>query len=462
MVDKSVLRAPNIVGSTGLRRSQGEAIVDSEFLPQLRGTAGLDVLHAIAYNNSTVSASLHAIRAYMLRAPLIVEAKEDKPRYNKAANYVRECLTDKIVRDLVDDAIQMLIYGFHIAEIVTNKRDKFYLHKLAPRAARTILAWVWDEYTDEPVAVVQQPWVGHRVVIPLVKCLHFRTTRGEADNPQGLSALRGAYRDEFFARRLQELEGIGIERDLAGLPVLKVPGEMLDPNATPQQLAALKTFEELLANIKRDKSEGVVLPSDRDELGNAYFDIQLMSVAGNRQVDVGRAIDRLQKRIANVFLTEFLFLGVSGGGTGSYALSSDKTTMFKSSLRALLNHISDHLCDRLIPYLFMLNGMDTDLAPKLRFGDFDNPTLEAMSGYVSSLRSAGYLVPDTVTDQHLREIAGLPHPDGEPLEKPETEMPPVNESEPNKPQEQEAEDENSDDVGKIVDLSTVINRVLTE
>ena len=42
-------------------------------------------------------------------------------------------------------------------------------------------------------------------------------------NPEGRRILRDAYRAWYFKKRLEEFEAIGVERDLAGMPVGKVP-----------------------------------------------------------------------------------------------------------------------------------------------------------------------------------------------------------------------------------------------
>ena len=38
------------------------------------------------------------------------------------------------------------------------------------------------------------------------------------DNPEGRSILRNAYFSWYFEKKIAEIEGIGIARDLAGLP----------------------------------------------------------------------------------------------------------------------------------------------------------------------------------------------------------------------------------------------------
>ncbi|MGI6498023.1 MAG: hypothetical protein ACOX0U_04265 [Oscillospiraceae bacterium] len=51
-------------------------------------------------------------------------------------------------------------------------------------------------------------------------------TKSRKGSPEGRSILRNAYRSWYFKRRIQEIEGIGIERDLAGFPTLTAPEGM--------------------------------------------------------------------------------------------------------------------------------------------------------------------------------------------------------------------------------------------
>src|SRR5437016_1603691 len=62
--------------------------------------------------------------------------------------------------------------------------------------------------------------------IPIEKSLLFRTTSARG-NPEGRSALRGAFTSWYYLKRIREYEAIGIERDLAGMPTFGVPLEVL-------------------------------------------------------------------------------------------------------------------------------------------------------------------------------------------------------------------------------------------
>ena len=82
-----------------------------------------------------------------------------------------------------------------------------------------ICPWEYDD-SDNLIGMTQQPPPDYGLfTIPMSKAMLFRT-ESVKDNPEGRSILRNAYRSWYFKRRIQEIEAIGIERDLAGLPVI--------------------------------------------------------------------------------------------------------------------------------------------------------------------------------------------------------------------------------------------------
>ena len=95
--------------------------------------------------------------------------------------------------------------------------------------------------------------------IPIEKALLFRTT-SKLNNPKGRSCLRSAYTSWYYQKRITTIEAIGIERDLAGLPVAFVPPQLLSDNATAQESAALNEIKKIVRNIRRDEQAGLVFP----------------------------------------------------------------------------------------------------------------------------------------------------------------------------------------------------------
>ena len=105
--------------------------------------------------------------------------------------------------------------------------------------------------------------------------------------------------------------GLGIERDLAGLPVIEVPAEWLSPNATPDQKAMVSALRDLVQNIRRNEQDGVIIPSetrpgpDGTQVPSG-FKLRLLNSGGSRQINPGDAIKRHQTNIAMTLLADFL------------------------------------------------------------------------------------------------------------------------------------------------------------
>lgn len=454
------------VGGTGIRRGPLQTPVFEEYLYELQGQRGRNILYEMSVNSPVAGAMLHAIRSLMRRAPLIVEARGMAPRYEAAKEFALDNLSPIIVSRMVDAASYMLVYGFNVQEIILrrDRRGRYVLDRLAPRAARSISDWVYDEEQDKVVGFVQTTSSGTAVSVPLSRCLHFRTTRGDTETPEGVSILRAGYSSYYYTKNLASIEAIGIERDLSGLPVLRIPGEMLDPNATPDQRAALATYERLIEDIRRDASEGIIIPSDRTDDGHPFFDVSLLAVAGNRQVNVSQTIERYEKRIAQTALAEFLFLGTGSGGSGSYALSSDKTRLFALSLTALLAEIAEQVETVLLPYLWAANGMNPDLIPQVRFGAVATPSIDEVSMFVERLTRSGFNFTDRETQNKLREMATLDDAPLEPDEVPVPESPLLRQSaEPPAAAataDEDGDDEGGDDEGgddsRVVDIRSAL------
>ena len=132
--------------------------------------------------------------------------------------------------------------------------------KLPIRAQETLYQWEYDD-ADNLIGMTQMPPPDFGIfTIPMSKGMLFRT-RSRKDNPEGRSILRNAYRSWYFKRRIQEIEGIGIERDLAGLPVIHAPDGVDIWDDTNKDYTDIRVgIENMVKNIRRDETEGVVLP----------------------------------------------------------------------------------------------------------------------------------------------------------------------------------------------------------
>ena len=249
------------------------------------------------------------------------------------------------------------------------------------------------------------------VFLPIEKCLLFRTTT-KRNNPQGRSILRNAFVPWYFQKRIAEIEAIGIERDLAGMPVALVPPHLLSDNATSQETSALGEIKRIVRNIRRDEQEGIVFPLAYDpDTKQLAYDLKLLSTGGRRQFDTNAIINRYDARIAMSVLADFILLGHDKVGT--QALSVSKIQLFADALETWVAGIADVINTHAVPRLMRLNGVDPALYPKLDYSTPRQVDISIIADYVSKLTGVGAILPDENLGEHLRDIAGLPQEEAE-------------------------------------------------
>jgi hypothetical protein len=210
---------------------------------------------------------------------------------------------------------------------------------------------------------------------------------------------------------LQAIEAIAVERELAGIPVARIPAEYLSNDASPAQAGFVNNLQQILRDVKFNEQGYIVLPSDTypDKDGAPtnirLVDIELMSSNGSRNIDIDPIVRRYQHDIARSVLSEFLLLGSQGG---SYALSKSKTDLFLRALESYIQAIVDVLNKQLVERLWELNGLDYKLMPKIVAGDVAPHDLREIAAFLRNLNGANIDVsshPELVKD--LMAIAEL-------------------------------------------------------
>lgn len=408
------------LGSTGLSR-WGGAIYE-EWLPELQGIRAIRVYKEMRDNDPIIGAILFAIKMLCRQVSWRVEAAGTSNADREAAAFLESCLYDMSTswQDTISEILSMLVFGWSWHEIVLKrrlgdsrdptKRSKYNdgrigWRKLPIRAQETLNEWVFDE--DGGVQAMKQlaPPDYQIREIPIDKSLLFRTetTKG---SPEGRSILRNAYKSWYFKKNIEVIEGIGIERDLAGLPVVWVPPNVASPQTEEERLAQQK-FKELVTKIRRDQQEGIVMPLTYDERGNKLYDFTLLSTGSRRQFDTSAIIQRYNTQIAQTVLADFIMLGTQK--VGSFALASSKTHLFAVAIGAFLDEIEDVFNTHAVPRLFKLNDFKIENPPELRHGDIESVDLEELGNFIQKLSGAGMpLFPNKELEKYLLEAANLP------------------------------------------------------
>lgn len=413
------------IGRIGQFRSGNNgygSIFFEEFLPELRGIKGVEAYQEMADNDATVGAILFAIEMLIRNCEFHIEPGGNTEKDKEAAEFVESCMYDmeRTWPDTLSEILSFMTYGWSYHEIVYKRRlgessspitnSKYSdgligWRKLPLRSQDTLWGWKYKADTDELEAMIQCPPPEFGIYeIPVEKALHFRT-RSRKDNPEGRSILRTAYRAYYFKKRIEEIEGYGIERDLAGFPVLYSPADLpiWDPE-DPEMVATLARAETIVSSVRRDAREGLVLPG-----GENGWKFELVTSGSRRQFDTNAIIDRYDRRIATSVLADFVMLGQQA--VGSFALADNKTQIFALAIGTYLDVICEVFNNQAIKRLININGDHfkgiTDY-PYMEHGDIDEPDLQQFAAFVQAMVGTGVLIPDEELEDEVRRVGHLP------------------------------------------------------
>ena len=409
------------IGRSGLSAFGG--FVDEEKLRKLAGGRGAKVFEEMSDNDPTIGAFLFAMEALLTNVIWTAPAVNETPEAKEAAELLASCIDDMEHSwvEFIQEVLTMFVYGWEANEIVykirqgpdaaspayRSKHDdgKVGWRKLPTRSQTSLSKWVFND-NDDVIGMEQYTnKTPNQQTIPVEKLILFKT-KSRRGNPQGRSILRNAYRPWLFKKRIEEVEGVGIERDLAGLPVAHVPTSILKENATAEDKATLAAITTLVKNIRRDHQDGVVFPRSYDDDNNLVFELELMSTGGSRQFDTSTIIDRYDKRIAMTVLADFLFLGQSR--VGSFSLSSDKTDLFSSVIGSFLANIAEAINRQAVSRLMQVNNIKPDNWPKLEPGDIEKQDLQKFTDAVYKLVGVGALLPSEELSAKLSTMLEVP------------------------------------------------------
>jgi len=381
-------------------------------------------------NDSTIGAVMYATEQVLRDVDLKVCPCDDSEEAKREAEFVESvlCDMDHTLDDHIAEALSCLSYGFAWFEVVykrrvgptqsnDKKRSKYTdgrmgVRKIAMRAPWTVSRFDVDNKTGDIQGVYQDGGYAGTTkhYIPSRKSLYYRTTSLNGD-PSGRSILRNAYTSYEYLNNLQAIEAIAVERELAGIPVARIPSEYLSPDATSSQVQFKSNLEQILRDVKFNEQGYIITPSDTypDKDGSPtnirLVDVELMSSSGSRNIDIDPIVKRYQHDIARSVLSEFLMLGSQGG---SYALSKSKTDLFLRALESYIQQIVDVLNKQLVERLWELNGLDYSLMPTIEAGDVAPHDLREIAGFLRNLNGADISVSDhPEVIQNLMDIADL-------------------------------------------------------
>lgn len=400
-----------------------------ELLPASKRITIKDLL-AMA-DDETVAAMFYSIETTVAQVDWSHEGRDNGVRSDAAealegAKFADTLLSDMKFpfREYVENAVNFLLAGFSLGEVLFRMRnaetgsryrdDLWGIKGIVEREQLTVQRWV---VKDGEIVAFEQSGVTGTKTIPLWKCMHL-TNKGGANRPQGKSLFRAAYRPYKMKRRVQDTEAIGMERDLCGLPVFKMPLADIEAAAdvtTPAGKAARARVTAAMAatqDMRNNESGGLVLPSDtfEDEEGKpgaiAMYEFSIVTSAGSRTIDTRSAVRDYDLSMMRVAMMQFLRLGDRAGG--SYALSDTQSSLAMRAIVSIISKIRDEWRQKALTTVWLLNGKDLRWLPELVSSAITEDSLEAIGQFVENIASALELAErDPELYEFLTEKLGL-------------------------------------------------------
>lgn len=403
------------LGNRSLTRHNSGARHD-EFLTELKGQRASQVFLEMRRNDPVVGAVLFAITSTLRAVEWHVEPAGTAPADMDAADFVASVMHDMSHTwpDFIGDVVSMLPYGFAPFEVCYKLRQgpeqadptrrsrysdgRVGWRKLVLLPQETVSEFKFDD--NGGIQVIQQRLGyagGETIDIPIEKALLFRT---DHHTPWGVSVLRNAYVSWYYKTKIQAVEAIGIERDLAGLPVLTVDADYLARHNTE--------LRNIIRNLRRDEQEGVLLPGEHTDSGLVpYAELKLLSSGGTRQFNTDAVVARHNRGITMSLLQDVLLLGHEKIGTQS--LASEKRDLSDLALSAWLQEIEAIINLHAVPRLLQLNGMSLENPPRICHGEISPIDAAEFATALKTVTDAGWQgVNEPAVDALIRRRLGLP------------------------------------------------------
>lgn len=356
----------------------------------------------------------------------VANASEQEKKEASIINQMMQDLSDQTWSEFISEALSANMYGFSVHEKVYRRRLKtngskfndglIAWKKLPIRNQDTIEKFIFTEDGNEIKGVKQNlsavsdvynrysSRTNNEVVLPRSKIMLFRAGRHKGD-PFGKSMLRDAYLAWRFLSVIEEIEANGVAKDLAGLPVLKLPPQYLSSDASPDQKAIRAYYENVMRNLQLNQQSALILPQAHDpDTRQPLFELELLSLNGGKAMDTSKIKEYYKNLILTSLFADILVLGQSGG---SNALGQIKNSLSATAAESMLRKVRDVINEDLIKQTYELNGWDTSRMGHMDFDNLESEDLESFSKAVQRFASTSVLEIDRAILNRVRESIGV-------------------------------------------------------
>ena len=358
-----------------------------------------------------------------------IKFKKGNPASQEAKEFLTYCMDNmdtQTSRSVGRSCAEMVKNGSSPHEMVLHKRegkfgDCWTLKKLAfidPATLDTVRPFTTDETGNEITSLRQKAaaytsidgttFIQAHSNLNSTRDIDWRKIAISAysatsSTPLGTSPLDAAYTPWREKQFLQETLLVGITRDFSGVPVLRLPSEVLeaaesDPNSTEaRQVTALTDSMQMMHTAD---ATYVVLPSDSQAqtgTGLREYDMEFKGIEGSgKNFQIESIIEQKKRAIYTVLSSQHLITGEGGGGSmnlhegqvGISALISDRDNM-----------IVDEMWNKQVfPLLLKFNGfkLKEDEIPVWEHGDVQPLSIEEESKAFQRMQNFLPIIPSTI------------------------------------------------------------------
>lgn len=413
----------------------GGFLITNERNQKLVGSTKWKTYDSTIANTSIVAAAV-LIRGWLLGQAKWSAIANDKGRdkgqwgVDIVTEGLLEATMSKPWRNVVRRQGMKTFRGFALHEGVIRKRaDGRIVYKaLEHRPQWSVYRWDKADEQSDWVGIEQQSAVGNMYYVPRDR-LFYSVEDTTTDAPDGVGMLRYVVELADTLMRYRQLEGIGFDGDLRGMPIGRAPIAKLRAEAQakvgddPVKIRAYVTAKvefltRILGNYIKMPNQSLMLDSvpyiatdEKGTISSVYeWGFDLVKATAGSMPELREAVGGLSRDIARVLGVEFLLMGDS---EGARSVHEDKTDMFEIGVNATLSDIVDDANRDLVQRLIALNGGDPEVdSPRLQ-ARIDRRSIESASAMLSAIAKAGMpLDPASEADvaivNTLHERADLP------------------------------------------------------
>lgn len=428
-VDKNIAEYPGPVllqmGRTGLKSNGG--IVDEEWHAKLKGQLAAKIYREIGDNDPIVGGALWLMESVCVGRDMTAEPPpgyEDSTAAQWLADWYNGALAD--MESTFDQVISELMtipqYGYCPMEVLYKLRKGPLMTDDLLRSKHDDGMWGWRDWSvraqdtiwrweiDRGTGNVKGLWQridgdqGGLYFIPMSKLMNFKLrSRKKSPEPPGL--LRHVYRPYYFCKRAEEMEGVALQRQLAGFLALSLPWQSMHARASADDRRMKDDAEELIEQASLDELAGMVWPGKEDRHGPTGFGAEFMSPTGDLNA-ADPIIKRRRQDKAIAMLSEMLLFGGEDSG-GNRSLGETTVGLLALTLNAILGGVAQVIEGVAIPDLGYLNNFPSELLPHMHHKKVEIPDVAAYAGAINQLASSGGLIVDESVDERSRDILSI-------------------------------------------------------